>query len=51
MIATACGPAPAGHQRWTLRLLADRIVEVQDAEQISHETIRQVLQKTNSSRG
>ena len=51
LIATACGPAPQGQQRWTLRLLADRMVELEEVEQISYETIRQVLKKMNSSRG
>lgn len=45
LIATACGPAPQGQQRWTLRLLADRMVELEEIEQISYETIRQVLKK------
>lgn len=51
IIATACTPAPVGHERWTLRLLADRLVEMELIEAISHETVRQVLKKTNSSPG
>jgi transposase len=47
LIATACGPAPDGQQRWTLRLLADHMVQLDYAEQISYETVRQVLKKTN----
>ncbi|HET8851939.1 MAG TPA: helix-turn-helix domain-containing protein, partial [Ktedonobacteraceae bacterium] len=45
LIALACGPAPEGQQRWTLRLLADKMVQLQYVEQISYETIRQVLKK------
>ena len=51
LIALACGPAPDGQQRWTLRLLADKMVQLQYVDQISYETIRQVLKKMNSSRG
>jgi transposase len=43
----ACTPAPVGHSRWTLRLLADKAVELALVEAISHETVRQVLKKTN----
>ena len=46
VIATACSAAPEGHQRWTLRLLADKVVELGLAESISHETIRGLLKKT-----
>jgi transposase len=51
VIAEACSAAPAGHARWSLRLLANRVVELQLVEQISHETVRQVLKKTLSSPG
>lgn len=51
LIAVACTPAPEGHARWTLRLLADKVVELEYAESISPETVRQVLKKTNSSPG
>jgi transposase len=51
LIALACSPAPPGQARWSLRLLADRMVELQYAEQVSHETVRQVLKRGNSSRG
>ncbi len=47
LIALACSQPPAGHARWTLRLLRDRFVEAGYVEQVSHETIRQVLKKTN----
>jgi len=51
LVAVACSQAPAGHVRWTLRLLADKVVELDFADSISPETVRQVLKKTNSSRG
>lgn len=51
LIAEACSTAPAGHARWTLRLLAGRVVALGLAEHISHETVRQVLKKTSSSPG
>lgn len=51
LIATTCSPAPTGHKRWTLRLLADQVVELGFAESCSHETVRQLLKKTISSRG
>lgn len=46
IIATSCEPAPEGRARWTLRLLADKTVELGFAESISPETIRQTLKKT-----
>ena len=51
LIAVACSAPPAGRARWTLRLLADRLVELEVVEAVSHETVRQVLKKTSSSRG
>jgi transposase len=45
VIALACTPAPAGHKHWTLRLLADRVVQLGYAESFSHESIRQLLKK------
>lgn len=47
VVATTCSNAPPGHARWTLRLLADRVVELDLVEAISHETVRQILKKTN----
>jgi len=47
----ACSTAPEGHSRWTLRLLADRMVELGQVEALSHETVRRTLKKTRSSRG
>jgi transposase len=43
----ACSPAPEGRARWTLRLLADRMVQLDYIESVSHETVRQVLKKMN----
>ena len=51
LIALACSPAPDGHARWTLRLLADKAVELGMVDTISHEGIRKRLKKTDSSRG
>lgn len=51
LIAVACTPAPSGHSRWTLQLLAEQVVELGFAESIARETVRQVLKKTPSSRG
>lgn len=47
IIAVSCGPAPKGRNRWTLRLLADKTVELGFAESISPETIRKMLKKTS----
>lgn len=46
VIATACTPAPAGHAHWTLRLLADHVVQLGYADTFSHESIRRLLKKT-----
>ena len=51
LITLACSTPPEGHGRWTLRLLADRMVRLEHVESLSHETVRQVLKKTKSSRG
>ena len=48
LVAVACSAAPEGHTRWTLRLLADKVVELGFADSIARETVRQVLKKTNS---
>ena len=45
IIALACSDAPTGHQRWTLRLLVDKVVELGLADSVSHETIRRLLKK------
>jgi transposase len=47
LMALTCSEAPEGRVRWTLRRLAGRMVELGHVEQISHETIRQTLKKTN----
>ncbi len=51
LVAVACSPAPNGRARWSLRLLADKLVELEIVEAISYETVRQTLKKTSSSRG
>ena len=51
LIAVACTPAPGGQARWTLQLLAERVVELGFVESIARETVRQVLKKTRSSLG
>jgi hypothetical protein len=47
----ACSKAPEGCKRWTLRLLADKLVELEVVDSISHETVRAELKKTSSSPG
>ena len=47
LTALCCSKAPDGRRRWTLRLLADRLVELDIVDSISHETVRRTLQKTN----
>ena len=49
LIALACSQPPKGRARWTLKLLADRLVELEVFESVSDETVRRVLKKTNSS--
>jgi transposase len=51
LIAIACSPVPDGHDHWTLRLLANKAVELGFVEKIAPETIRALLKKTNSSPG
>ena len=46
LVAAACSKPPAGRERWTLRLLADRLVELDIVDSISPETVRQTLKKT-----
>jgi transposase len=46
LLAVACGPAPEGRARWTLRLLADKLVELEVVDSINKETVRQTLKKT-----
>lgn len=47
LIAVSCSSPPEGHGKWSLRLLADKMVEMEYIDQVSHETIRQILKKTN----
>ena len=51
LIAEACTTPPAGHARWTLRLLAGRMVELKVVDCLSHETVRRTLKKTISNPG
>jgi transposase len=51
LIALACGEPPKGYARWSLRLLADKLVELRIADGISYETVRRTLKKTNLSLG
>lgn len=51
LIAVACTPAPAGHDHWTVRLLADKAVELGFVESIAKDTIHQLLKKTISNPG
>lgn len=50
LIALACGTPPEGKSRWTLRLLAEQLVELQVFDTVSRECVRQALKKTNCSR-
>jgi transposase len=51
LIALACSAPPAGRKRWTMRLLAKHLVQLEIVDGIAPETVRQVLKKTNSSPG
>ena len=51
LVALSCSEPPEGYARWSLRLLSDKVVELGYIDNISHETIRQVLKKTKSSHG
>ena len=51
LIALSCGEPPEGFARWSLRLLADKVVELKYVDNISHETIRRVLKKTKLNLG
>jgi transposase len=50
LLALACAAPPEGKARWSLRLLAERMVALEHADTLSHETVRQALKKTRSSR-
>jgi hypothetical protein len=47
LIALSCGKPPQGHVRWSLRLLADKMVELEYVDAVSYETVRRVLKKTS----
>jgi hypothetical protein len=51
LVALSCSEPPEGFSRWSLRLLADKVVELNYIDSISHEAIRRILKKTNSSLG
>ena len=46
LVAVACGAPPAGRKRWSLRLLADKLVELEIADEVSYQTVRRILKKT-----
>jgi transposase len=46
LVALACGPAPEGHARWTVRLLADQLVELRIVDSIGKDTVHRTLKKT-----
>ncbi len=51
LVALACSAPPEGRKRWTLRLLAERLVRLEVVDAVSYETVRQALKQTASSRG
>ena len=51
LIALCCSQAPEGYERWTLRMLADKMVELDIVDAVSHETIRRTLKKMNLNPG
>ena len=51
LIALACSEPPEGSTRWTLRMLADKMIQLCYVDSVSHETVRQALKKTNSNPG
>jgi transposase len=51
LVALSCSEPPEGHARWSMRLLADKLVALEVVEAVSYETIRRTLKKTRSSRG
>jgi transposase len=51
LIALACGPAPEGRRRWTLKLLGERLVALEVVDKVSVTTVRMTLKKMNSSLG
>ena len=51
LVALSCSEPPEGFARWSLRLLADKVVELEYIDSVSHETVRHILKKTKSSHG
>ena len=51
LVALACSAPPEGRKRWTLRLLAEQLVQLEVVDAVSYETVRQTLKQTTSSRG
>jgi hypothetical protein len=51
LVALACSAPPEGQARWSLRLLADRLVELEVVDSVSFQTVRRALKKTSSSPG
>jgi transposase len=51
LIALCCSEVPTGHDHWTMRLLADKMVTLVYVEQVSHKTVWETLKKMNSNRG
>lgn len=51
LVTLLCQEKPEGAQRWSLRLVAQKLVELEIVSSVSHETVRQVLKKMNSSHG
>jgi transposase len=51
LVALACSDPPQGRERWTMQMLADRLVQLKQVDAVSDETVRRALKKTRSSRG
>lgn len=51
LLALACSEPPSGYSRWSVRLLADRMVELEIVDSLSHMTVQRVMKKTNLNRG
>ena len=49
LVALSCSQAPEGYERWSLRLLADKLVELEHIDSVSYETVRRVLKKRNKT--
>jgi len=49
LVALSCSEPPEGFARWSLRLLADKVVELNYIESVSHETVRRILKKRNQA--